>query len=63
MERIESVSTTSINRFGCGLRCQTFFQPGTRLRLEFGDKSVRGRVVQSLKDYSVNLVTVGVEFD
>ncbi len=63
MERIEAVSTTSINRFGCGLRCQTFFQPGTRLRLEFGGQSIQGRVVQSLKDYSVNLVTVGVKFD
>jgi hypothetical protein len=63
MERIEAVSMTSINRFGCALRCHTFFQPGTRLRLECGDKVIQGHVVQSLKDYSVNLVTVGVAFD
>ena len=62
-ERIEAAFTTSVNRFGCALHCHTFFQPGTRLSLDFGDKTIRGHVVHSLKDHSVNLVTIGVAFD
>jgi hypothetical protein len=59
----EAVFTVSINRFGCALRCASFFQPGTRLRFELFGKSIEGRVVQSLKDHSVKRVTVGVSFD
>ena len=62
-ERVEAVHTVSISRFGCGLHSQTFFQPGARVRLDFAERSIEGRVVHCLKDHSTNLVTLGVAFD
>jgi hypothetical protein len=62
-ERVEGVLTTSVSRFGCGLRSRVFFQPGTRVRLDFAGKTMEGRVVHSLKDHSNNVVTIGVAFD
>jgi hypothetical protein len=63
IETVESVFTTTISRFGCALRSRAFLRPGTRVRLGFSHKSIEGRVVSSLKDYSNNLVTMGVAFD
>ena len=63
LQRVESVYTFSISRFGCGLRSNRFFQPGTRLRLDHAGRTIEGRVVYSLKDHSTNLVEVGVGFD
>jgi hypothetical protein len=62
-ERVEAVFTSSISRFGCALHTRMFFQPGTRVRLDFAEKTIKGRVVHSLKDHSTNLVTIGVAFD
>ena len=62
-ERVEKVFTTSVSRFGCAIESHTFFHPGTRVQLEFGGKIIQGRVVHSLKDHSVNVVTTGVAFD
>lgn len=62
-ERVEAVFTTTISRFGCALRSRMFSQPGTRVRLDFAERTIEGRVVHSLKDCSTNLVTIGVAFD
>jgi hypothetical protein len=62
-ETVEAVSTTSISRFGCALRSIAFLRPGIHVRFDFANKSIEGRVVYSLKDYSNNLVTIGVAFD
>jgi hypothetical protein len=62
-ETVEALFTASINRYGCALHARTFLQPGTRVKLDFAEKSIAGRVVHSLKDHSNNLVTVGVSFD
>ncbi len=63
LERVESVCTVSISRFGCALRSHRFFHPRTRVRLDRAGKTIEGRVVYSLKDHSTNLVEVGVAFD
>jgi hypothetical protein len=63
IERVEAILTISISRFGCALHSRTFFQPGTRVRLDFGERTIAGRVVHSLKDHSTNTVTIGVAFD
>ncbi len=63
LEHVENVSTLSISRFGCSLRSHRFFQPGTRVRLDYAGRTIEGRVVYSLKDHSTNLVEVGVGFD
>ena len=63
LERVESVSTVSISRFGCTLRSHRFFQPGTRVRLDCAGQTIEGRVVYSLKDHSTYLLEVGVGFD
>ncbi len=60
---MEAVYTISVSRFGCALHSRIFFQPGTRVRLEFAEKAIEGRVVDSLKDHSTKLVTLGVAFD
>jgi hypothetical protein len=60
---VEAAFATSISRFGCALRSPAFLRPGTHVRLDFAPKSIEGRVVYSLKDYSNNLVTIGVAFD
>ena len=62
-ERVEAILTISVSRFGCALHSRTFFQPGSRVRLDFAEKSIAGRVVHSLKDHSTNIVTIGVAFD
>lgn len=62
-ERVEAVFTSNISRFGCALYTRTFFQPGSRVTLEFAGKTAHGRVVHSLKDHSTNVVTIGVAFD
>jgi hypothetical protein len=62
-ETVEAVFTASIGRFGCSLRSRTFLRPGTRVKLDFAEKSIEGRVTHSLKDHSNNLVTIGVAFD
>jgi hypothetical protein len=62
-ERVEAAFTTTVSQFGCALRCRTFFQPGTRVILDFAGKTIEGRVVHSLKDHSTNLVTIGVALD
>ncbi len=63
LEHVESASTISISRFGCALRSHRFFEPGTRVRLDYARRTIEGRVVYSLKDHSANLVEVGVGFD
>jgi hypothetical protein len=62
-ERVEAVFTTTISRFGCALHSRMFFRPGTRVRLDFAEKTIEGRVVHSLKDHSTNLVAIGLAFD
>jgi PilZ domain len=62
-ERVEAVFTTTISRFGCSVHSRMFLQPGTRIRLDFGDRTIEGRVVHSLKDHSTNVVITGLAFD
>jgi hypothetical protein len=62
-ETVEPVLATTISRFGCALRSRAFLRPGTRVRLDFSQKSIEGRVAYSLKDHSNNLVTMGVAYD
>ena len=61
-ERVEALVATTISRFGCSLHSRVFFQPGTRVRLDFAKKTIEGRVVHSLKDHSTNLVIIGLAF-
>ena len=62
-KRVEATFTTAISRFGCDLHSRMFFPPGTRVKLEFTDKSIEGRVDHSLKDHSTNWVSMGLTFD
>lgn len=62
-EHVESAFTFYISRFGCSLQSHRFFEPGTRVRLDYAARTIEGRVVYSLKDHSTNLVEVGVGFD
>jgi hypothetical protein len=62
-EGVEAIFADAINWFGCALHSRKFFRPGTHLRLEFADKTIECRVVESLKDHSTDLVTIGVAFD
>ena len=62
-ELVESTFTFYISRFGCSLQSHRFFEPGTRVRLDYAGRTIEGRVAYSLKDHSTNLVEVGVGFD
>jgi len=63
LERMETASAILISQFGCALRSHQFFQPGTRVRLDYAGRTIEARVVYSLKDYSTNLVEAGLGFD
>jgi hypothetical protein len=62
-ERLAAAFTFSISRNGCGLHSEMFLLPGAGLKLTIASRSIRGRVVHTLKDHSTNVVTMGVAFD
>ncbi len=58
----EDTFTLNLSRFGCALHSHTFFQPKTRVELQYEDKIIHAQTVYSLSDYSRNLVEVGIDF-
>jgi len=62
-EHREQTFTLNVSWFGCATRSHNFFRPGDRVRVERNPQAREAVVVYSLKDYSRNLVEVGLAFD
>jgi hypothetical protein len=60
----ETTHTVSVSKYGCAVISHREFPLGTELQLEnvTGGQIVPSRVVYTLKDFSTNMVEVGLSF-
>jgi hypothetical protein len=62
-ERAEHVCTLTIGWYGCSIHARTPLAPGANVQLGHNGKAIDASVVYCLRDYSRDVVEVGLAFD